>query len=76
MALSTGTRTALGEAASWLVAGAIMIAGVVYFDELKAAISPMQPAGTGYEPQIARPCHATAHCAAKRRRVPAAISWS
>ncbi len=55
MALSTGTRTALGEAASWLVAGAIMIAGVVYFDELKAAISPMQPAGSGYEPQIARP---------------------
>jgi aspartyl protease family protein len=59
MALSTGTRTALGEAASWLVAGAIMIAGVVYFDDLKAAISPLQPAGTGYEPQIARARPAT-----------------
>jgi aspartyl protease family protein len=53
MALSTGTRTALGEAASWLVAGAIMIASVVYFDELKAAISPLQPASSGQEPQIA-----------------------
>ena len=40
MALSPGTRTALGEAASWLCAGAIMIASVVYFDELKAAVSP------------------------------------
>ena len=40
MALSPGTRTALGEAASWLGAGAVMIAAVVYFDELKAAVSP------------------------------------
>jgi aspartyl protease family protein len=40
MAFSSGTRTALGEAASWLVAGACLIAAVVYFDELKAAVSP------------------------------------
>lgn len=54
MALSSGTRTALGEAASWLVAGAMMIASVVYFDELKAAVSPLPPAGTSPEPQLAR----------------------
>lgn len=55
MALSSGTRTALSEAASWLIAGAIMIAGVVYFDELKAAVSPFsEPAGQ-QEPQLARP---------------------
>lgn len=65
MALSTGTRTALGEAASWLVAGAVMIAGVVYFDELKAAISPLQPTSTGAEPQLARSRPATSQPAAR-----------
>lgn len=52
MALSTGTRTALGEAASWLVAGAMIIASVVYFDELKAAVSPLTAPSRGDGHQI------------------------
>lgn len=39
MAISSGVRYALSEAASWLCAASIMIGGVVYFDELKAGVS-------------------------------------
>jgi len=53
MALSPGTRTALGEAASWLGAGAVMIASVVYFDELKAAVSPFTTPVQEQAPRIA-----------------------
>jgi aspartyl protease family protein len=35
MALSSGTRSLLGEAASWLIAGAVMAGGLVYFNELR-----------------------------------------
>ena len=35
MSLSSGTRTALAEASIWLVAATIMVASIVYFDELK-----------------------------------------
>jgi aspartyl protease family protein len=35
MALSSGTRSLLGEAASWLVAAGIVIGGLVYFNELR-----------------------------------------
>ncbi len=53
MALSPGTRTALGEAASWLGAGAVMIAAVVYFDELKAAVSPLPTPAQEHAPRTA-----------------------
>jgi len=36
MPISSGVRYALREASSWLCAAAIMIAGVIYFDEIKA----------------------------------------
>lgn len=39
MAISSGMRYALNEAASWLCAASIMIGGVVYFDELKSGVS-------------------------------------
>ena len=52
MALSPGTRTAFGEAASWLGAGAVMIAAVVYFDELKAAVSPFTRPVQEHAPRI------------------------
>lgn len=67
MAFSSGTRTALGEAASWLVAGACLIATVVYFDELKAAVSPLRDADTGAMARTAGP-----NTAAAPRPVPAA----
>ena len=41
MAFSSGTKTALGEAASWAVAGIMIAAGVFYYDDLKALISPV-----------------------------------
>lgn len=40
MSLSSGTKTALGEAASWVVAGVMLVSSVVYFDELKALFAP------------------------------------
>jgi len=36
MALSTGTRAVVGEAASWVVAAALCVSAFVYFAELKA----------------------------------------
>ncbi|MGI9477611.1 MAG: retropepsin-like aspartic protease family protein [Hyphomicrobiaceae bacterium] len=40
MALSSGSKTALGEAASWGIAGIMLVGTFVYFDELKAMFSP------------------------------------
>lgn len=37
--ISSGMKTALAEAASWVFAGFCLIGTVVYFDELKAAVS-------------------------------------
>jgi len=41
MAFSSGSKTALGEAASWAIAGLMMVGSFVYFDELKAVLSPV-----------------------------------
>lgn len=38
MALSSGTRTLLGELASWGAAAAILVAGVVHYDTLRAGL--------------------------------------
>lgn len=35
MAFSSGARTAVAEASMWLAAAAIMVAGIVYYDDLK-----------------------------------------
>lgn len=40
MSLSSGTKTAVGEAASWLIAGVILVGTFLYYDELKAAFLP------------------------------------
>jgi aspartyl protease family protein len=39
MAFSSGTRHLLSEAASWLFAAAVVIATIVYFDELRAGLA-------------------------------------
>src|SRR3990172_6470937 len=38
MALSTGTRSLLGEAASWLVTAGIVAGGLIYFNDLRGLI--------------------------------------
>lgn len=38
MALSTGARSLIGELASWGAAAAILVAGVVYYDTLRAEL--------------------------------------
>lgn len=38
MGLSSGTRTLLGELASWAAAGAVLVAGVVHYDTLRGAV--------------------------------------
>jgi aspartyl protease family protein len=64
MAISSGTKTALGEAASWLVAGASVIATFVYFDELKAGLFPIPQ---GQQAQTRPLAHGTnAHTTAQR----------
>ena len=35
MALSSGTRSLIGEAASWLIAAGIVVSGLMYFNELR-----------------------------------------
>ena len=35
MALSSGTRSLIGEAASWLIAAGIVVGGLMYFNELR-----------------------------------------
>src|SRR5262245_4191346 len=35
MALSSGTRSVIGEAASWLIAAGIVVGGLMYFNELR-----------------------------------------
>ncbi len=35
MALSSGTRSLIGEAASWLIAAGIVVGGLAYFNELR-----------------------------------------
>ncbi len=60
MSISSGTKTALGEAASWVVAAALIITSVIYFDELKSLVSPapLQASNTGPKQQIQRaPLH-------------------
>jgi aspartyl protease family protein len=41
MAFSSGTKTAMGEAVSWLIAGASLIVAFIYLDELKAGLFPI-----------------------------------
>lgn len=41
MAFSSGTKTALGEAVSWAIAGVIVAASFFYYDELKAIFTPV-----------------------------------
>ncbi len=36
MPLSSGTRVALSEGLSWVAAGAMLVVGIVYFDEIRA----------------------------------------
>lgn len=65
MSFSSGMKTAMGEATSWIIAGAIIVGAFIYFDELKAAFSPLQPtemaavsnrtASTPSPPQIQAP---------------------
>lgn len=40
MSLSSGTKTALGEAASWVIAGVMLVSSIIYFDELKSLFAP------------------------------------
>ena len=64
MSYSSGTKTALGEAASWIFAGAMIVGTFVYFDELKFLFTP----GTlqASSPQQLQ----TAPLAAKRQAAP------
>jgi aspartyl protease family protein len=39
MALSSGTRSFIGEAASWLTAAAVVAAGLLYYDDLRANVA-------------------------------------
>jgi aspartyl protease family protein len=39
MSLSSGTRSLLGELASWTAAAAIVVAGIVYYDTLRTGLS-------------------------------------
>lgn len=61
MSLSSGTKTALGEAASWIAAGCMVVATIVYYDDLKFLFTPRSleasaPAQTqAMRPAAARP---------------------
>jgi aspartyl protease family protein len=46
MSISTGTRSALGEALSWAFAGLIIVGSLVYFDDLKSVFAT----ATGLKP--------------------------
>lgn len=46
MSISSGTKTALGEAASWALAGVMIAGAIVYFDELKSVFSLGPPASS------------------------------
>src|SRR5262245_58959643 len=39
MALSSGTRSLLGEAASWLTVAAVIAAGLIYYQDLRANVA-------------------------------------
>ncbi len=39
MALSSGTRSLLGEAASWLTAAAVVAAGLIYYNDIRANVA-------------------------------------
>lgn len=39
MALSTGTKSLLGEAASWLAASALVALGFIYYDDLRSHVA-------------------------------------
>lgn len=39
MALSSGTKSLLGEAASWLAAAALVAAGFIYYDDLRSHVA-------------------------------------
>lgn len=40
MSISSGSKSALGEALSWAAAGVMVVGSIVYFDELKSVFSP------------------------------------
>ena len=56
MSLSSGTKTALGEAVSWVIAGAMLVSSVIYFDELKSLFSPtsLQASSSAQSQQVQR----------------------
>jgi aspartyl protease family protein len=39
MALSSGTRSLLGEAASWLTAAAVVAAGLIFYDDIRSNVA-------------------------------------
>ncbi len=59
MALSSGTRSLLGELASWGAAAAILVAGVMHYDTLRSGLS--QVMGVPDTPQAAAPADEPAH---------------
>lgn len=51
MALSSGLKTALGEGASWLLAGAVIVGGVVYHQEIRATFASSMGLAMGISPE-------------------------
>ena len=51
MAISSGTRNALSEAATWIFVAVCAVAGVLYYSEVKAVVAPLVgleiPSGDG-----------------------------
>lgn len=50
MAMSSGLRTALGEGASWLFAGAVIVGGVIYHQEIRATFASSMGLAMGVSP--------------------------
>jgi aspartyl protease family protein len=59
MAVSSGLRNTLSEAASWLASAAILVAGVVYYDELRSGLGALigieEIAGAAQPQPVPRP---------------------
>ncbi len=74
MSLTSGTRSAASEALSWGAAGAILIAGFVFLDDLKALFMPPPPSAEtarAYPPRA----NSTGGATAARRQAPAGSGY-
>ncbi|MBN8912111.1 MAG: TIGR02281 family clan AA aspartic protease [Rhizobiales bacterium] len=59
MALSSGTRSLLGELASWTAAAAILVAGVVHYETLRTALGDAMGIGAPIDEQVVTQAPAT-----------------